>query len=160
MSSFPGDLSGSVDTPTAHSCGYSPGLAPTGRTEFPFTPTPFGFDDQARFLNRMKFAASIEFVGVLRGQPIQQPPILLSVQMLLPRALGSQNWRPMGMSEVTSTSQIPVDSATEDRLRPPRVHAPINLAMVSPGYLGLVALANQPLNLTTDTLLKAGCPIV
>ena len=73
VSSFPGDPSGFVDTPTAYSCGYSPGIAQNERTGFPLRPPPFGFDDQAPSLNKMKFAASIEFTWALCRHSIQKP---------------------------------------------------------------------------------------
>ena len=53
-----------------------------------------------------------------------------------------------------------VDIAAEERMPAPRVHALVNLAMLSPKILDLVASGNQPINLTTDYLLKTGFPIV
>ncbi len=54
----------------------------------------------------------------------------------------------------------PVDIAAEERIPAPRVHSLVNLAMLSPEILDLVASGNQPINLTTDYLLKTGFPIV
>lgn len=54
----------------------------------------------------------------------------------------------------------PVDIATEERIPAPRIHSMVNLAMLSPEILDLVASGNQPFNLTTDHLLKSGFPIV
>ncbi|MEM9710316.1 MAG: recombinase family protein [Pseudomonadota bacterium] len=54
----------------------------------------------------------------------------------------------------------PVDIAAEERIPAPRVHALINLAMLSPEILDLAASGSQPIHLTTDYLLKSGFPIV
>lgn len=42
----------------------------------------------------------------------------------------------------------------------PRIQALVNLAMLSPTMLDLVASGSQPINLTTDYLLKTGFPVV
>lgn len=54
----------------------------------------------------------------------------------------------------------PVDIAADERIPPPSVHTLVNLAMLSPEILDLVASGNQPINLTMDYLFKTGFPIV
>lgn len=69
VSSFPGDPSGFVDTPTAYSCGYSPGLGqnwthrvPSYASTFRFwRPSPISKQDEVRRVNRIYLSAMKAF---------------------------------------------------------------------------------------------------